>query len=164
MTAKWAWWRFKSPVSRLFTQPFIEAKIKENIKALRHWPLWGEFTGDQWIPRTKRQLCGKCFHLMTSSWDEMFIIHLALSIFHDDVSLMISHFSTLWLTIFQNECNNGINEVKAQLDRCIIIRIEGLTLSQAVVPFSHWKTPMHRERHGCLWHRVNPSESMQAWY
>ena len=27
----------------LFTQPFIQAQIKENIKALRHWPLWGEF-------------------------------------------------------------------------------------------------------------------------
>ena len=29
----------KSPASRLFTQPFIQAQIKENIKALRHWPL-----------------------------------------------------------------------------------------------------------------------------
>ena len=45
----------KSPVSRLFTQSFVRAQIKENIKALRHWPLWGEFTGDQWIPRTKGQ-------------------------------------------------------------------------------------------------------------
>ena len=27
----------------------------ENIKAPRHWPLWGEFTGDRWIPRTKGQ-------------------------------------------------------------------------------------------------------------
>ena len=27
----------------------------------------GEFTGDQWIRRTNGQLCGKCFHLMTSS-------------------------------------------------------------------------------------------------
>ena len=27
----------------------------ENIKALRHWTLWGEFTGDRWIPRTKGQ-------------------------------------------------------------------------------------------------------------
>ena len=34
----------------------------------RHWHLWGEFTGDRWIPRTKGQLRGKCFHLMTSSW------------------------------------------------------------------------------------------------
>ena len=37
-------------------------QIKENIKAPRHWPLCGEFTGDRWIP-------GKCFHLMTSSCD-----------------------------------------------------------------------------------------------
>ena len=30
----------------LFTQPFIQAQIKESIKAPRHWPLYGEFTGD----------------------------------------------------------------------------------------------------------------------
>ena len=36
-------------------QPFVQAKIKECIKAPRHWPLWGEFTGDRWIPRTKGQ-------------------------------------------------------------------------------------------------------------
>ena len=41
--------------------------MKENIKALRHWPLCGEFTGDRWIPRTNDQWRGKCFHLMTSS-------------------------------------------------------------------------------------------------
>ena len=29
--------------------------MKENIKAPRHWHLWGEFTGDWWIPRTKGQ-------------------------------------------------------------------------------------------------------------
>ena len=40
----------KSPVSRLFTQPFIQAQIKENTKAPRHWPLCEEFTGDRWIP------------------------------------------------------------------------------------------------------------------
>ena len=52
----------------MFTQPFIRAQIKVNIKAPRHWPLCGEFTGDRWIPRTNGQLRGKCFHLMTSSW------------------------------------------------------------------------------------------------
>ena len=46
-------WRLKSPASRLFAQPIIPAQIKENIKAPRHWPLWGKFTGDQWILRTK---------------------------------------------------------------------------------------------------------------
>ena len=53
MTSYWARWRLKSPASRLFTQPFIQAQIKESIKAPRHWPLWGEFTGDRSIPRTK---------------------------------------------------------------------------------------------------------------
>ena len=27
----------------------------KNVKTPRHWPLWGEFTGDRWIPRTKGQ-------------------------------------------------------------------------------------------------------------
>ena len=35
--------------------PFIQTRIKENIKAPRHWPLCGEFTGDRWIPRTNGQ-------------------------------------------------------------------------------------------------------------
>ena len=39
----------------------------ENITATRHWPLWGESTGNRWIPRTKGQWRGKCFYLMTSS-------------------------------------------------------------------------------------------------
>ena len=36
VTSKWAWWRLKSPASQLFTQSFIQAQIKENIKAPRH--------------------------------------------------------------------------------------------------------------------------------
>ena len=37
-------------LNRLF-----KVQIKENIKALCHWPLWGEFTGDWWNPCTKGQ-------------------------------------------------------------------------------------------------------------
>ena len=48
-------WYLKSPASWLFTQPFIHTQIKENIKAPRHWPLCGEFTGDRWIHRTNGQ-------------------------------------------------------------------------------------------------------------
>ena len=40
---------------RLFAQQYVQAQIKENIKAPRHWPLWGEFTGNRWIPHTKGQ-------------------------------------------------------------------------------------------------------------
>ena len=39
MTSLWARWRLKSPATPLFTQPFIQTQIKENIKAPRHWPL-----------------------------------------------------------------------------------------------------------------------------
>ena len=49
-------------VYRLFRR-----RSKKTSKELRHWPLWWEFTGDRWIPRTKGQLQGNCFHLMTSS-------------------------------------------------------------------------------------------------
>ena len=42
MTSQWVQWRFKSPVSRLFAHSLVQADIKENIKASRHWPLWGE--------------------------------------------------------------------------------------------------------------------------
>ena len=40
-TSEWARSRLKSPASLLFTQPFIQAQIKENFKAPRHWPLCG---------------------------------------------------------------------------------------------------------------------------
>ena len=32
----------------------IQVQIKENTKAPRQWPLWGEFTVDRWNPRTQR--------------------------------------------------------------------------------------------------------------
>ena len=54
------------PHDCLFNRSF-KAQIKENIKAPRHHPLWEEFTGDRWIPRTKGQQRGICFHVMTSS-------------------------------------------------------------------------------------------------
>ena len=53
-------------LQRLFTQPFVQTQIKENIKAPRHWllcgnsPVTGEFTHKCPVSR-------KCFHLMTSS-------------------------------------------------------------------------------------------------
>ena len=37
----------------MFAQPFVQAQIKENIKAPRHWPLWGESICDRWIPIAK---------------------------------------------------------------------------------------------------------------
>ena len=50
--------RLKSPASWLFAQPCVQAQIKENIKAPRHWPLWGKSNGDRWSPLTKGQWRG----------------------------------------------------------------------------------------------------------
>ena len=55
VTSLWVQWRLKLPASWLFTQPFVQAQIKENTKAPRHWPLCGEFAEDRWIPHTKGQ-------------------------------------------------------------------------------------------------------------
>ena len=51
VASKWTWWCLKLPAFGLFTQPFVLVQIKENIKALRHWPLWREFPSDWWIPQ-----------------------------------------------------------------------------------------------------------------
>ena len=37
VTSWWVRWRLKSPTSRLFAQPFVEAQIKENIKVPPDW-------------------------------------------------------------------------------------------------------------------------------
>ena len=39
----------------------------KNTKVPYHWTLGGESTSDRWIPLTRGQWHGKCFHLMTSS-------------------------------------------------------------------------------------------------
>ena len=94
VTIIWALWRLKSPASRLFTQSFIQAQIKECIKAPRHWPLWGEFTGDRWITRTKGQWRGKCFHLITSS--------CTLNEAKLKIEYWRSHRKCFWTTVFKS--------------------------------------------------------------
>ena len=45
----------KSSASRLLAEIFVEVQIEENMKSHRHWTLWRESAGDQWIPLTKGQ-------------------------------------------------------------------------------------------------------------
>ena len=42
--------------------------IKTSPKLSITGPLWGESTGDRWIPLTKGQWCRKLFHVLLSSW------------------------------------------------------------------------------------------------
>ena len=74
VTSKWARWRLKSPASPLFTQTFIQAQIKENIKAPRHFSSGGEFIGHRLIPRTKTNNAGN-----VSIWWRHLDVELLLS-------------------------------------------------------------------------------------
>ena len=60
-------WCLKSPPS-LFTQPFLQAQMKDNIKGLRHWPLCGEFSGHK-RPVT-RNMFPFCYVIMSNEKDE----------------------------------------------------------------------------------------------
>ena len=44
-------------------------QIKENIKVLCHWLLWGESTVDQWFP-SQMASNAENISLMTSSWKD----------------------------------------------------------------------------------------------
>ena len=86
------WWRhhdgfnYLFPASLLFTQPFIQKQIKENIKAPRHWPLCGEVTGTGEFPAQRASYAENVSiwwrhhdkmiqgHLYT--FDQNFIFHL----------------------------------------------------------------------------------------
>ena len=60
MTSQWEPWRPKSSAYRLFAQPFVQAHMKKNIKAQLYWPLWGESTGDRWIPLNNAENVAIC--------------------------------------------------------------------------------------------------------
>ena len=62
-------WRLKSPATPLFVQPFVQAHIKGNIKAPRHWPLWAESTLTR--PVTRPCLMTSSWILLQFTWDKM---------------------------------------------------------------------------------------------
>ena len=41
--SQWAGWHLKSPASRLLALTLVQAQIEDNMKAPRHWLLWGKF-------------------------------------------------------------------------------------------------------------------------
>ena len=58
-----------------------DQKKTSKLRVTSHWPLRGEFTGDRWVPRTKGQWRGKCFHLIMSSCQNLLIKGLMWHLF-----------------------------------------------------------------------------------
>ena len=98
-------WHLKSTASRLFSQPFVEAQINEYIKVAPHWHFLGEFTGDQWIPLTKGQRRGTCFHLITSPCSFLLQLKTCITVemaitgpakYNIQSSLVLGHYLETW--------------------------------------------------------------------
>ena len=110
VTSLWAQLHLKSPVSQLFAQTFVLAQIKQSIKALCHWPKWGESTGDWRIPFTKGQFLRRCFHLMMSSRCWCPGSHYLEVIIKQDIWLQVLKFSIFYMFVipvdaeFQTTC------------------------------------------------------------
>ena len=94
--------------------------------------VWG-IHRDRWIPRTKSQLRGKCFHLMTSSWT--------------------SHYLNQWWPIViwvigdQFQWNLKQNTIKMKMMMTMIMRWHILsklyTTNQLIVQLTHWGRVTH---------------------
>ena len=68
VTSKWARWRLKSPVSRMFTQPFIRrSKKTSKLRVTGLCEGTSPVTGEG-------PVTWKCFHLMASSCADLFLI------------------------------------------------------------------------------------------
>ena len=81
-------WRLKSPASRLFTQSFIQTQIKENVKAPRHWPFCGEFTGTGEFPAQRASYAEHVsiwsrHHVLTILWTFPAVLFVLLKKFRE---------------------------------------------------------------------------------
>ena len=127
--------RPKSPASRLFTQPFIQAEIKENIKAPRHWPLCGEFTGTGEFPAQ-----------MASNAENVSIWWRHHETFAQITTAMLSyhvHYFELELW-WKLACEMGSCSIKG-IDQMAVVRIRLITgwihhVSCKVNPKEHYNT------------------------
>ena len=53
---------------------YLGADQRKHQSSTCHWPLCGEIPGYRWFLRTNDQLCGTCFHLMTSSYQRVGVV------------------------------------------------------------------------------------------
>ena len=100
MTSQWPRWRLKATASRLFTQPFIQTQIKENIKAPRHWPLCGEFTGTGEFPAQRASYAENVsiwwrHHESLMMYSSRIKVKIQYNLLHKRAAMLVSH-RVLW--------------------------------------------------------------------
>ena len=143
--SKWARGHLKSPATHLFTQPLVQAQIKEKIKTPRHWPLWGETTGDRWFPSQRANNAvmfpfhdvNKC--LFCSLWrGDTYTprkFTWAIRAIFSDILVKI-HFFTNWFFFYKNAFKNPFERGPC----CSKLSLMGHTFSlvRQIVLFIHF--------------------------
>ena len=99
VTSELARWRLKSPAFRLFAQQFVQVLIKENIKARRHWPLWGGIHRSPVDSPHKGPVTRKMFPFYDASWlyttniyDGCYMVLVSASRWREKIWLQIARF------------------------------------------------------------------------
>ena len=82
--------------------------------------VWG-IHRDRWIPRTNGQLCGKCFHLMTSSWIP---VRFGVSLFLDKPHILL-----------YKQSNQRISQMRALPAACRELAVDYITFPNVLYVF-----------------------------
>ena len=135
VTSYGARWRFKSPASRLFTQPFIQGADQRKHQSSASLSFVRGI--HRWIPHTKGQWHGRCFIMMTSSRSELTRPHLIFLCLAEP-----SH--------YMNQCWLLINEVCGIYMRAISQRLCKLIFSEMILKFILFKSLLHFAVPNCL--------------
>ena len=99
----------------VYSTVYSDAKQRKHQSSASLAFVWG-IHRDRWIPRTKGQLRGKCFHLMTSSWCEGAIGQYSPSYwFIPLMARVVNHIA--W--IFRVELQ-GISSYTARTGSCLL--------------------------------------------
>ena len=98
MPSKWTRWRLKSPASLLFIQPFIQAQIKENIRAPRHWPVNSPHKG----PVTQKMLP---FHDVIMYFQTMLLVPRCFPLNLSNAAKWCVQYTVKWITVIARTWN-----------------------------------------------------------
>ena len=100
VTSWWMRWHLKSPALGLFTQAFIQAQVKANIKAPRHWPLWGNSPANDEFPA---QMAGNA-ETVSIWWRQHGQCPLDVHLVGESV-IWLAHFPLNYKEIYSGTCS-----------------------------------------------------------
>ena len=117
----------------VYSTVYSDANQRKHQSSASQAFVW-EIHRDRWISRTKRQLRGKCFHLMTSSWISLKERRTFRTIF---CSLSLILEMIYWRLFYSRESNSIITDKKHFCVLCIY-RLQIATLYKSNSSSGHF--------------------------